>query len=418
MPTFLSARRAACGALATILLAVAPAARAGAQGVATPRPPRDTRPSATTLQVAGAAADGQWTPAHARAWYDSVGWVAGSNFLPSTASNELEMWQAATWDPATIDKELGYAESLGMNTMRVFLHDLAYKQDPQGFLSRVDQFLAIADKHHIRPMLVLFDACWDPFPHAGPQRQPYPWVHNSTWVQSPGVAILSDTSKHDSLRPYVTAVVGRFARDRRVLAWDVMNEPDNINRPAYFIFEPRNKGDYSLALLKKAFGWARSVGVTQPLTTGPWKGDYADTATMLPITRWQLEHSDVITFHSYDELPRTRQLIAALRRYNRPIILSEYMARPVGSTFQTHLPVLATEHVGAINWGFVQGRSQTIMPWDSWTREYTGEPPVWFHDIFRTDGTPYRSEEVALIRQVTGANVKGAARRSAATRGN
>ena len=406
------ARHVVRGGLVALLVAAVPAGRAAAQTTTAAR--RRERP----MTVAPNTDRGQWTPEHARAWYDSVGWVAGSNFLPSTASNELEMWQAATWDPATIDKELGYAESLGMNTMRVFLHDLAYKQDPQGFLSRVDQFLAIAAKHHIRPMLVLFDACWDPFPHTGPQRQPYPWVHNSTWVQSPGLAILTDTTKHDALRPYVTGVVGRFGKDRRVLAWDVMNEPDNINRPAYFIFEPRNKGDYSLALLKKAFAWARAAGVTQPLTTGPWKGDYADTTTMLPITRWQLEHSDVITFHSYDELPRTQQLIAALRRYNRPIILTEYMARPVGSTFQSHLPALAQAHVGAINWGFVQGRSQTIMPWDSWTREYTSEPPVWFHDIFRTNGTPYRPEEVALIRQVTSANAKGTAKRASAAGGN
>ncbi len=415
-----SARRAIRGLAAALLLGVMPAGRAAAQTAA---PSGRRRPTPVLIaqqparEAAGTLAGGQWTPAHARAWYDSVGWVAGSNFLPSTASNELEMWQAATWDPATIDKELGYAESLGMNTMRVFLHDLAYREDPQGFLSRVDQFLAIADRHHIRPMLVLFDACWDPFPHTGPQREPYPFVHNSTWVQSPGVAILTDTTKHELLHPYVSAVVGRFGRDRRVLAWDVMNEPDNINRPAYFIFEPRNKGDYSLALLKKAFRWAREAGVTQPLTTGPWKGDYADTTTMLPITRWQLENSDVITFHSYDQIDRTRQLVAALRRYDRPIILTEYMARPVGSTFQTILPAMAAEHVGAINWGFVQGRSQTIMPWDSWTREYTSEPPVWFHDIFRTNGTPYRPEEVALIRQVTAANVKGAGKRAAAARG-
>ncbi len=367
---------------------------AGAQATA-------TRPSTTSR-----AAVGQWTPARARAWYDSVGWVVGANYVPSTASNELEMWQAATWDPKTIDRELGWAQQLGMNTMRVFLHDLAYKQDPKGFLDRVDQFLAIADRHHIRPMLVLFDACWDPFPHAGKQREPYPFLHNSTWVQSPGVAILTDTSKHDALRPYVQGVVGRFARDRRVLAWDMFNEPDNINRTAYFVFEPRNKGDYSLALLKKAFAWARAAGATQPLTTAPWKGDYADTAKMLPISKWQLENSDVITFHSYDSLPRTQALVAALQRYGRPVILTEYMARPVGSRFTTHLPWLAGNRVGAINWGFVNGRSQTIFPWDTWTREYTAQPPEWFHDVFQTDGTPYNVAETTVIRAVATEHTK------------
>ena len=410
-------------AAAALLIGALPAARAAAQS-GTAAPPRGATSRTVPISrgaarlAAGTLPDGQWTAAHARAWYDSVGLVVGSNFLPSTASNELEMWQAATWDPATIDKELGYAQGLGMNTMRVFLHDLAYRTDSAGFLNRVDQFLAIADKHGIKPMLVLFDACWDPFPVAGRQREPYPYVHNSTWAQSPGLAILTDTTKYEPLlHPYVRAVITRFGRDRRVLMWDVMNEPDNINRPAYFVFEPRNKGDYSLVLLQRAFAWAREAGVTQPLTTGPWKGDYADTTKMLPISKWQLEHSDVITFHSYDPLPRTQELVAALRRYNRPIILSEYMARPVGSTFQTHLPAMAAAHVGAINWGFVQGRSQTIMPWDSWYKEYTAEPPVWFHDIFRTDGAAYRPEEVAVIKQVTAANVKGAGKRAASARG-
>jgi hypothetical protein len=318
------------------------------------------------------------------------------------------MWQADTFDVAAIDRELGWAEGLGMNTMRVFLHDQVYAADPAGFLRRLDQFLAIADRHHIRPMLVLFDGVWDPFPHTGPQRQPYPFLHNSTWAQSPGVAVLTDTARHNSLRPYVQGVVGRFARDRRVLAWDIFNEPDNINRTAYFVYEPRNKGDYALVLLKKAFGWARAAGATQPLTAGPWKGDYADSTTILPISRWMLENSDVITFHSYDPLPRTQALAASLERYGRPVICTEYMARPNGSTFQTHLPYMGERRIGAINWGFVNGRSQTIYPWDTWTREYTAPPKVWFHDVFQTNGAPYDSAETNLIRAVTRERAKPA----------
>jgi hypothetical protein len=345
----------------------------------------------------------RWTAERARAWYDSVGWLVGANFGPSTAINQLEMWQAATWDPATIDRELGWAESLGMNTMRVFLHDALWRQDPRGFLRRIDQFLAIADRHRIRPMLVLFDAVWDPFPKLGPQRTPYPHLHNSGWVQSPGREILLDTARYDRmLKGYVQGVVGRFARDRRVLAWDVFNEPDNINRPAYFVFEPRDKDALSLVLLKKAFAWARAAGATQPLTAGPWKGDWVDESAMPPITRWMLENSDVVTFHSYDPPEAVARLVTALERYGRPIICTEYMARPRGSTFEGVLPLFKERRVGAYNWGFVAGDTQTIYPWDSWTREYTGEPPEWFHDIFRADGSPYRSAEVELIRSLTG----------------
>jgi hypothetical protein len=347
-----------------------------------------------------------WTQSHARAWADSTGWLVGSNFAPSTAVNQLEMWQASTFDPQTVDRELGLAEGLGFNTMRVFLHNLLWQQDSVGFLNRVDQFLAIADRHHIRPMLVLFDAVWDPMPHLGQQRQPIPHLHNSGWVQSPGAAMLVDTLHQDQLRAYVQGVVGRFARDRRIVAWDVFNEPDNTNRPAYVAYEPINKPAYSLVLLRRAFTWAREMNPSQPLTAAPWMGDWMDPANLTPVTAFMLDNSDVISFHSYDDSAKVESLITALERYGRPIICSEYMARPRGSTFQNIMPIFARRHVGAINWGFVSGKSQTIYPWDSWNNEYKAEPPVWFHDIFRTDGTPYNAAEVAFIRSTTAANAK------------
>jgi hypothetical protein len=374
---------------------------AGAGGCATAVP--SSTPYGTVASARGPAR-AIWTREHARAWADSTGWLVGSNFAPSTAVNQLEMWQAATFDPQTIDRELGWAESLGFNTMRVFLHDLLWQQDSVGFLNRIDQFLAIADRHHIRPMLVLFDAVWDPMPHLGRQRTPIPHLHNSGWVQSPGAAILTDTAHlEQNLRGYVQGVVGRFANDRRVVAWDVFNEPDNTNRPAYVAYEPINKPAYSLVLLRRAFTWAREMNPSQPLTAAPWMGDWIDPSTLTPVTAFMLDNSDVISFHSYDDSAKVESLITALERYGRPIICSEYMARPRGSTFQSILPIFARRKVGAINWGFVSGKSQTIYPWDSWNNEYKAEPPVWFHDIFRTNGAPYNEGEVAFIRSMTAA---------------
>ncbi len=404
-------RAARLAALALGLAAAALPGRAAAQAT-TARPAAPARPGAAAQQppAQGAQPAGaQWTPARARAWYDSTGWMVGANFVPSTAINQLEMWQAATWDPATIDRELGYAQSLGMNTMRVFLHDIPFRQDSAGFLRRIDEFLGIASRRGIRPMLVLFDSVWDPFPTPGPQRAPVPHLHNSGWVQSPGRAILADTSRHDELRGYVQGVIGRFANDRRVLAWDLFNEPDNINRPAYFAFEPRNKADLALALLRKEVQWARAVRPTQPLTMAPWHGDWSEQG-LTPIDRFMFENSDVISFHSYDDLPTTRRKVEGLRRYGRPLVCTEYMARPTGSTFGITLPYFKQERVGAYNWGFVAGKSQTIYPWDSWTREYTAEPALWFHDIFRTDGSAYDQGEVMLIRSLTGADRAAGAR--------
>lgn len=343
-----------------------------------------------------------WTKEQAGDWYDKQPWLVGANFLPSTAINQLEMWQAETFDTATIDRELGWAASLGMNTMRVYLHDLLHLQDSAGFYRRMDVFLQMASRHHIKPLFVLFDSCWDPFPHVGKQRPPRPHVHNSGWVQSPGQKALSDSTQYPRLERYVKGVVGKFADDPRILAWDIWNEPDNMTGPSYEKVEIPDKVEYVVPLLKKAFQWARSVNPSQPLTSGVWAGDWSSPKSLKPIEKLQLEQSDIITFHNYSEPADLEKRILQLQRYDRPMICAEYMARPNGSTFESCLPVGKKYHVGMINWGFVDGKSQTIYPWDSWTKTYSGEPPLWFHDIFRKDGTPYKAEEVAFIRKMTG----------------
>src|SRR6202167_947714 len=208
----------------------------------------------------------RWTEAQANAWYAQQPWPVGADFLPSTAINELEMWQADTWDPATIDRELGWAEGIGMNTMRVFLHNLVWEQDPQGFQHRIDVFLSIAARHHIRPIFVLFDSCWDPLPKLGPQHPPIPGVHNSGWVQAPGAEILADPTQYPRLERYVKGVVGAFANDPRILAWDLWNEPDNGTADSYAHGDPKNKNEIILGLLPQVYAWARTAHPTQPLT--------------------------------------------------------------------------------------------------------------------------------------------------------
>ncbi len=344
---------------------------------------------------------GAWPKARAEAWAKTHPWLVGCNYAPATAINQLEMWQPRTFDPATIDRELGWAQGLGFNSIRVFLHHLLWESDPQGFLDRMDQFLAIADRHKIGVMFVLFDSVWDPFPHSGRQHAPVPGLHNSGWVQSPGVVILKNPGRHEELKDYVTGVIARFRDDRRVDAWDLFNEPDNPNRSSYGRFEPPNKPELALALLKKEFAWARSANPTQPLTAGVWIGDFTDESKLSPINRFMLDHSDVISFHNYKPLPEMKRDVEALKRYGRPILCTEYMARPAGSRFDPILGYLKTEQVGAYNWGFVAGKSQTIYPWDSWKKPYPGEPAVWFHDIFRTDGTIYDPAEVEYIRGLT-----------------
>ncbi|MFO0892362.1 MAG: cellulase family glycosylhydrolase [Isosphaeraceae bacterium] len=347
------------------------------------------------------AGRGVWSQTEAASWARSHPWLVGCNFIPSTAINQLEMWQADTFDPSTIDRELGWAEGLGFNSVRVFLHHLPWESDRQGFLDRIGQFLAIAERHKIGVMFVLLDGVWDPFPHAGKQHAPIPGLHNSGWVQSPGLVILRNPDRHDELKDYVTGVIGHFRADRRIDAWDLFNEPENPNRSSYGRLEPANKPELALALLKKEFAWARSVSPTQPLTAGAWTGDLTDPRKLSPINRLMLEQSDVISFHNYKPIDEMRRDVEALRRYGRPILCTEYMARPAGSRFDPVLGYLRSQRVGAYNWGFVAGKSQTVYPWDSWKKPYPAEPPVWFHDIFRPDGTPFDRREVDYIRGQT-----------------
>lgn len=346
---------------------------------------------------------GRWTEAQANAWYARQPWLVGSDYIPSDAINQLEMWQAATFDPRRIDQELGWAQSLGMNTMRVFLHDLLWQQDPAGFQQRIDTFLAICDKHHIRPIFVLFDSVWDPDPKLGPQHPPIPGVHNSGWIQSPGRAALEDPTQYPRLEAYVQGVIGAFANDPRVLAWDLWNEPDNMNDPSYIALEPLNKQALVATLLPQVFAWARSAHPTQPLTSGVWRGDdWSNLSTLFPVARIQLENSDILSFHSYGWPEEFEHRVLQLETYHRPILCTEYMARDIGSLFDTILPIAQEYRVAAINWGFVQGKTQTWLPWDSWTRPYVLESPaVWHHDIFYPDGKPYRQAEVDLIRRLT-----------------
>jgi hypothetical protein len=345
----------------------------------------------------------RWSEQQAKAWYAQQPWLVGSNYNPASAINQLEMWQADSFDPATIDKELGWAEGLGMNTMRVFLHDLLWTQDATGFKKRLDQFLRICAKHKIKPMLVLFDSVWDPHPELGKQRAPKPGVHNSGWVQSPGAKALQDPKQYARLEAYVKGIVGAFAKDQRILAWDVWNEPDNLNGSSYGKLEPPNKVALVDALLPQVFAWARAVKPRQPLTAGVWKGDWSTDAKLSNTDKILLAQSDVITFHSYEDGPKFEQRIQSLQRLNRPILCTEYMARGAKSTFEASLPIAKKYNVAAINWGFVMGKTQTHLPWDSWQKPYVDrEPAVWFHEVFRPDGSPYRAEEVELIRGLTG----------------
>lgn len=351
----------------------------------------------------------KWTIEKAEQWYKNQPWFVGCNFIPSTAINALEMWQAETFDPDTICRELGWASDLGFNTVRVYLHDLLWLQDPTGFKGRIDRFLDLAKQSGIRTMFVFFDDCWHDHPRLGKQPAPRPGVHNSGWVKSPGTSVLKDPGQWDRLEGYVTDIVGTFGRDERVVAWDIYNEPGNnflisLNLPVllrvrsvmsqlalHFLAPAR-----SAVLLKKAFDWARAAQPYQPLTCGLW---YLSKDIPGRLSQLSMELSDVVSFHSYFDLAATEKIVSGLRGSGRPLLCTEYLARRSGSKFETHLPYFKKEKIGCFNWGLVSGKTQTMYAWDD-NIPSGEEPPLWYHDILRTDGTCYRAEEGETIRRV------------------
>lgn len=325
-----------------------------------------------------------WSVVKANSWYAAQPWLVGANFVPSSAINQLEMWQAETFDPNLIDKQLGWAEQLGMNTMRVFLHSLAYKADPNGFKLRVRQFLDIASKHRIRPMLVFFDDVWNKVPQAGKQPEPKPGVHNSGWVQDPGDPVYKDQTILPGLEIYVQDILKTFGRDNRILLWDLYNEPGNSGKTAS-----------TLPILTKVVQWARESNPDQPITIGLW----AWNEKFKSLNEFQLANSDVVSYHCYDEPEKHQRTIELLKLFGKPLICTEYMARRNNSTFINSLPLLKKENVAAINWGLVDGKTNTKYAWDTPISDGS-EPKEWFHEVFKKDGTPYRAAETELIKKL------------------
>ncbi|GFG99134.1 cellulase family glycosylhydrolase [Mycobacterium timonense] len=355
----------------------------------------------TRVPRASAEEAGRWSPDRANRWYQAQGWLVGANYIPASAINQFEMFQADTFDPRRIDTELGWAQFYGHNTARVFLHDQLWAADQRGFQTRLGQFVDIAARHRIKPLFVFFDSCWDPQPRAGRQRAPRPGVHNSGWAQSPGAERLGDPRYVPVMRDYVTAVMTQFRNDNRVLGWDLWNEPDN---PAnqYRKTERSDKDQLVANLLPQVFRWARAVDASQPLTSGVWRGDWGQPQGRSAISDIQLANSDVVTFHSYAEPAGFESRINELTPLGRPILCTEYMARPRGSTVQSILPVAKRHNVGAINWGLVAGKTQTYFPWETWDHPATTVPKVWFHDLIRPEGRPFQDIEVLTVRKLAG----------------
>lgn len=325
-----------------------------------------------------------WSKNEIMEWYERQPWIVGFNYVTSNAVNSIEMWQEESFSPNLIRKELMAAAELGYNSCRIFLQYILWKSEKRTFLKNFEIFLHIANECGLTVMPVLFDDCAFSHkePYLGKQDYPIKGVHNSGWTPSPGFRIADDKNERPFLKEYVSEIIESYKKDRRILLWDLYNEPGNSNR-----------NEKCLSLLEDSFNWARLCEADQPLTAGIWAfRDFDMECAGL---------SDIITFHDYTALPNTKKRVEELLIYGKPMICTEWMNRIADNRIDTHLSYYKDKRIGVFNWGLVKGKTQTYLSWDAEENCIDGEPKIWQHDIFFDNLEPYSKLEAGIIKELT-----------------
>ena len=173
--------------------------------------------------------NGRWSEERANEWWSRQEWPVGCNYVPSYAINQIEFWQPETFDEKVIDHELGLAESLGFNTLRIYLHEILWQADREGYKQRIDRFMDIAQRHGQKLIITFFtNGGFYNDPRLGEQPQPVDGVHSSNWIQSPGSHIVNDPSAWAPLKEYIQDILTTYKDSDRVLYWCLYNEPENL----------------------------------------------------------------------------------------------------------------------------------------------------------------------------------------------
>ncbi|MDB5053707.1 MAG: hypothetical protein JWM44_1757 [Bacilli bacterium] len=292
--------------------------------------------------------------------------IKGAVFVPTNAVNYIDMWQ--TFDTATIDRELGYAQTYGINTIGVYLHYLLWENDKAGYLNKIETFLQIANRHGIKTEFIFFDDCWDHNPQLGDQGAPIPGIHNSRWIESPGDNVKNNyfSTYKPKLKQYVQDVVNAHLNDQRIAFWENMNEP-GCGVSGYAM-------DITQDLMNDARMWVKDTGTSLPQSS-VFSGD---------------KFSDFFSFHPYgSDYPGP---------YGPNVLNTESMNRGSQS-----VPGIVQNYggrsTGYIMWEFGIGRTNTRFPWGSPLN--APEPTTPFHGIVYPDGHPWSVNDVVALNGPT-----------------
>ncbi len=352
----------------------------------------------------------RWSKEKAWNWYNSLPWIRGCNFMGSDCANRIDQWQEYGFEEklATAEKEFALMESIGYNSIRIIIEYEVWAEQHSGFMKRLDRYLDAADRHGITAMIVLSNECsvrtstyvppvfgeqfWELGYHGGKDFKTW-YKHGSDERYN----LLDDPEVAPRYYEMVRELITRYKDDKRVLVWNLMNEPGN------------GRGSKSLPHLKRFFEIGREIDPIQPLCADVWRGMNEGRATT-EIEQFALEESDVISYHSYASYMDNVLILNQLKAYDRPIFNTEWLCRPNGNTIDLMLPLFFLENVGCYQWGFVAGKYQTYEPSQGIWKKYEeqGYEAVksfdftkWQHDLYRPGGRfPYDPSEIEIIKKL------------------
>lgn len=348
----------------------------------------------------------KWSKEKAWEWYDSLPWLRGCNYMSADCANRIDQWQEDGFEERlqTTEEEFRLMQDLGYNTIRIILEFIVWKKEHDGFMERFDRYLSLAASYGISCMVVFGNDCMplkeETLRRTRLGKQTVDWGYHGGRKASqhgilpePGYHLMDDPTLEAEHYEWLREIVTKYKDDKRIIMWDVFNEVGGSNR-----------GNLSLSYLKNFVNIIREINPVQPITACIWSNPKAPES--LPeIEKFALENSDIISYHSYASYQENVEIIRKLKKFGRPIINTEWLARCLDNNVEELFPLFYLEKIGCYNWGFVAGKYQTYEPWNSIWEQYEKNPAInwdftkWFHDLYRPNLRPYNPKEIEIIKK-------------------
>jgi hypothetical protein len=269
--------------------------------------------------------------------------IRGFNYTPSTATNDISFWR--DYDEALVERELGYAKRLGLNSARVFLAYVVWEREPEAFIRRLRHFVRAAHALGIRTMPVVWDSCFS-------EVEPSYEADINDWIPNPGVMHLGEDFWPKG-EQYCQALVEGLRDEPGLLMWDVMNEP-------LMTSWVHNAGAEKAARIETIWKFVRhfcdvfgKIDSQHPTTVGVHAAENLEVIG---------EASDVLSFHDYsatrEAIGRTLDLgLEHARRLNKPVFVSEISCLARANPYDVSIQACMERGLGWFTWELMIGKS-------------------------------------------------------------